>query len=435
MRSIGLVVLMALLGACADAQFAGRRSSLPAEAIAQPQNFLLITVANDPGAVAAVGSTPRAYGAAAGYVVSAAALQTVATIAHEYGMKAVASWPIATLAVHCVVFRRPDNRPLADLLEALAKDPRVQLAQALQSFNTLTSYNDTYASLQSSLEVLGIEQAHKISRGSGVKLVLIDTGVDTSHPDLVRQRIAVRNFVDNDEAKFAADLHGTEVAGVIAAQANNHIGIVGVAPAVKMTAMKACWQTSPGAHAVCNSFTLAQALAAAVNGGADIVNLSLTGPPDPLLGALLQWGVSRGVIFIAAVPMSGRAEGFPSALPGVISVDRLGATAGDARVLHAPGTQILTLTPGGHYDFASGSSIAAAHVSGVAALLMAHRKLTMPQVRALLAGSVSAAQGSVNACAALRTLERARASCASVAQTGQSDETGHAQAKRAGLGN
>ena len=421
--AIALLATLAMLAACADNSVAIRKGDLPAEVIAQPQDFLLVTVSNQPATLAAAGSTPRAYGASGAYVVGATAINLVAAIARDYRLQPVASWPIDALAMHCVVFRRPADRMLTDLLTQLGADPRVRLAQPLQTFKTLTSYNDPYAPLQSSLEALGLERAHRVSRGDGVKLVLIDTGVDTGHADLAGQVVAVRNFVDHDSEAFRRDLHGTEVAGVIAARANNHIGIVGVAPAIKLTAMKACWQTVENVHAVCNSFTLAQALSAALSSGADIVNLSLAGPADPLLEALLRWGLSRGIIFVAAVPASGRIEGFPAGVPGVLATDEAGSSSDTRGVLRAPGDHILTLTPGGHYDFASGSSIAAANLSGVVALLLSHRRLSNSQLRALLISSSSVAQGSINACAALGLLDRSVRDCAPAPHAAQTDKS------------
>ena len=95
--------------------------------------------------------------------------------------------------------------------------------------------------------------------------------------------------------------HGTQVAGLIAAAANNGIGIVGVAPDVKLLAYKACWQTSATSAGRCNSFTLAQALADAMAARAQIINLSLVGPSDPLLAALIEKATESGLIVVGAV--------------------------------------------------------------------------------------------------------------------------------------
>jgi subtilisin family serine protease len=216
-----------------------------------------------------------------------------------------------------------------------------------------------------------IPAAQQWSLGSGVRLAIIDTGIDVSHPDLHGRIAGQRNFVDADTATFNADRHGTAVAGVIAAVANNRIGIAGIAPGVALFAYKACWTPPGGSSAVCNSFTLAQALAAAIEARADIVNLSLAGPADPLLARLVQRGLQRGIVFVGAAPPEGAHAGFPGDVPGVITVDAPQRRGGAPASLVAPGRDVLTLVPGAHYDFASGSSLAAAQVSAVIALMLA----------------------------------------------------------------
>ncbi len=142
-----------------------------------------------------------------------------------------------------------------------------------------------------------------------------------------------------------------------------------MAPEVKIIALKACWQLDAGADgARCNSFTLAKALVAAMDEGAQVVNLSFAGPPDPLLASLVESGLQRGVVFVGSVspPPQSDLSGFP----------RRGCRCAGGRllpksrppktgVLLAPGNEILTLMPDGHYDFASGSSLATAHVTGI----------------------------------------------------------------------
>ena len=153
---------------------------------------------------------------------------------------------------------------------------------------------------------------------------------------------------------------------------NNNLGIVGVAPAARLQIYKACQPTQPQSlEAQCNSFTLALALEAAIEAHAQIVNLSLGGPADPLLAQLISFGQHRGMIFVGAVPEDGRLDGFPLGIPGVIAVDESGRPGASSAVLYAPGRDIISLAPAGRYDFASGSSFAAAHVTGAIALLRA----------------------------------------------------------------
>ena len=246
-------------------------------------------------------------------------------------------------------------------------------------------------------------------------MAIVDTGADAHHEDL-RGRVALtRDFVGNGGDSFTSDRHGTEVAGIIAAVANNHQGIVGVAPRATLLVLKACWQLQPGADAAeCNSFTLAEAIGAAIQGGAQIINLSLGGPADPLLTALVRNAIERGIIVTGAVPPDGAADGFPVGVPGGIAGDRSDRGSGAAHEVRAPGSEILTLTPGGHYDFVSGSSFATAHVSGTIALLLSKSpQLDAATIDSMLQNSVVKAdsasvpvQPSINACHALSALER-----------------------------
>jgi subtilisin family serine protease len=300
------------------------------------------------------------------------------------------------------------------VLAALAHDRRIKLAQPLQSFATRTEdYNDPYVELQKGFRQMDVAAAHPWSRGAGVKVAIIDTGADIRHPDLRANIATAANFVDSDDQQFLRDRHGTEIAGVIAAIANNHEGIVGVAPGARLLLFKACWQTQVDADAArCNSFTLARALVAAFDAHAQIVNLSLAGPADPLLSDLIREGLHRGVLFVGAAPgeMSGSQGGLLQ-LPGVIEVAAAGSDSALASVVYAPGREILTLLPGGHYDFASGDSIATAQVSGVVALLLAKRSaLSAAETYHLLRdtsthGGTAGGDGTlVDACAAVVSL-------------------------------
>ena len=201
------------------------------------------------------------------------------------------------------------------------------------------------------------------------------------------------------------------MAGVIAASANNDIGIVGVAPEASLHAYKACWQPVPTGGAVCNTFTLAKALSAAIDARVQVVNLSLAGPADALLTRLVVAGQQRGIVYVGAAPPDPAVMGFPTAVEGVIEVAALERQQSSRSQLLAPGVEVLTLAPAGHYDFASGSSVATANVSGAVALLLSrNRQVTSTRLRQLLSTTARHVPKSdaniriVNACAALSAL-------------------------------
>lgn len=378
----------------------------------RPERLIVVAVANPKvsrGVVAA--STAAGYASLQPYLGGAHARQAIDALKRRHDLKEVAAWPIQALHLHCAVLELPAGVARDEVMRALSSDPRVEIVQPLQSFYGLGQtgpvYNDPYAALQRGFTEVQAAQAHLGSRGQGVSVAIIDTGVDATHPDLQGRITSMRNLVDRDAAQFGRDRHGTEVAGVIAAVANNHLGIVGIAPEATLRIYKACWQHA-GGGARCNSFTLALALAAGLDDGARIINLSLAGPPDELLGRLVKSAIDQGRIVIGAVPTNGALDGFPVGVPGVIAVDSAGQPE-RVGVLKAPGRNILTTVPGGHYDFSTGSSLAAAHVSGVIALLLGLHDSPRPEsVRALLERSRVRPDdaGSISACGALAALRQ-----------------------------
>jgi subtilisin family serine protease len=309
-----------------------------------------------------------------------------------------------------------------------------------------SEYNDPYFALQKGVEEIHVPEAQRWSKGRGVTIAVIDTGVDTSHPELAGRVKLTRNFVDDDEQRFQMDRHGTAVAGVIAALTNNGQGIVGIAPGADLMVLKACWQEQVSAPAVCNTLTLAEALAFAIERRSRIINLSLTGPSDPLLTRLVGRAVDQGILVLGAsvarpegaskianAPTTFDA-GFPLSVPGVIAVadadtvaratstSAAGAPAlntvanvqpAQRPLLAAPGQEVLTLAPGGRYDYVSGASISTAMVSGVVALILERgQRMQAAEVRSLLERTgytgPDATLRIVDACDAVASLIRAQ---------------------------
>jgi len=419
--------MLALLAGCTSAPAKQNARWFPDDARANPTKHVVVTVRNGVNAAAlGVGSTPRGYGSVPAYVATREAREQAHDLEKRYRLHAVASWPISMLDVYCLVYRIDDGTDRDTLLTALKRDPSVESAQPLGSFSTQATfagaalsepstsyrgYNDTYARLQSNLAELAVPQAQRWSRGEGVRIAVIDTGVAIDHADLKGRIAGWQNFIDDDAARFRSDRHGTAVAGVIAAVANNNVGIVGIAPQVKLLAYKACWETSGREGASCKTFTLARALAAAIDARVDIVNLSLAGPSDALLTRLVRSAQRAGTIVVGAAGTDG--TGFPVDVEGVIGVDMLGSGHSAPGLIRAPGKDIFTLTPADHYDAASGSSLAAAEVSAMVALLRARdSRVGAERARSLLEASarpVSTAGGLwpvINACEAMNSLGR-----------------------------
>jgi subtilisin family serine protease len=410
-KSLLAAIVLLWLAGCASAPTGAPVADLQAMR-EHPERLIVVAVANPKASGSVVaGSTSAGYATLQPYLGSAHARRAIDALKRSHRLTELVAWPIQALRLHCAVLELPAGVARDELVQALSRDPRFEIVQPLQSFDgqgqSDPPYNDPYASLQRGLVEIEAAQAHLGSRGQGVSVAIIDTGVDASHPDLQGRVASARNLVDRDVVQFGRDRHGTEVAGVIAAVANNRLGIVGIAPEATLRVYKACWQKE-GGGARCNSFTLAQALAAGLDEGAKVINLSLSGPPDELLGRLVKRAIAQGRIVVGAVPADGSLEGFPLGVAGVIAVDSMGRPERSG-VLKAPGRDILTLAPGGHYDFSSGSSLAAAHVSGVVALLLAVPDAPRPgSVRGLLESSRlrSEGTGSISACGALAALRR-----------------------------
>lgn len=245
---------------------------------------------------------------------------------------------------------------------------------------------------------LHLVEAHRINSGDDVLVAVIDSKIDTGHSDLADVVVAEYDAVGTPAS---AHSHGTAMAGAIAA----HSGLVGVAPKVKLLAARAFSGTGESAQST--TFNILKALDWAASKNARITNLSFAGPPDAMLREILIKANARGMVLIAAVGNAGPRSPplYPAADPGVIGVtatdaeDKLmpQANQGPQVTVAAPGVEILAVAPGGGYQVTSGTSVAAAHASGVAALLLAAKpNLTPAQVRSELVRSANRVPGKRN---------------------------------------
>jgi thermitase len=218
-----------------------------------------------------------------------------------------------------------------------------------------------------------VRAARDLGAGEGVRVALLDSAPEFIHRDLAPSRIeAVAT-----ETKGKASVHGTLMAGVIGAAENNGFGIAGLAPKARIVSIPVCTPKG-GAGGQCTIYQMLQGFDRAYDAKAVLVNLSLSGPPNPLL----ERGVVRleelGLVVVAAAGNEGReAERYPAAYPSVIgvgAVDRDGkrfssSNRGAWVELYAPGVEVLSTVPGSAFAFGSGTSLAAAHVTGSLAVL------------------------------------------------------------------
>lgn len=337
------------------------------------------------------------YGAAS---TQAARNRIAVKIARRHGFRLIDNWPMPLLSVDCYVMVLPDGRAPSAEAELVSRDADVAWAQPLQLYQARASQpaGDPLFAAEPAAAQWHLAELHRIATGRGVSVAVIDSRIDTAHPDLAGQVTLSQDFVDGHGV--AAERHGTAVAGVIAAREGNG-GIVGLAPHARLMGLRACWQQSLTAT-LCDSLSLAKALQFAIAHRARIINMSLSGPRDILLGRLVDIGLARGQKVVAAFDPGAPDGGFPASQAGVIAVaDENMSTP--QRVLLAPGRDVPTTAPGGGWTLVDGTSYSAAHISGLLALMNERR----PADAKLL---VRARGGGVDACASLAAATH-RCSC------------------------
>ena len=304
---------------------------------------------------------------------------------------------VSTLLNQRVVrIRIPDARPVEAVLQAISTDVRIIIAQPHYVYIA----NGAAKALpvpQYAPDKLKLTEAHKIAQGKRVKIAVIDTQVDTTHPAFGGS--ITETFDALGETKPVPENHGTAIAGIVGARAE----LMGVAPAATILAIRAFAGNAQGQP---QSYTLAilKALDFAVASGARVVNMSFAGPNDPILGQAIAAADAKGVTIIAAAGNGGpdAKPAFPAAYPSVIAVtatdnaDHLykNANHGTYIAVAAPGVDIIAAAAKGAYDISSGTSMAAAHVSGIAALMLEKNpKLTPKDIRAMLLSSAHKPSG------------------------------------------
>ncbi len=222
------------------------------------------------------------------------------------------------------------------------------------------------------------EWAWGTSRGAGVNVAVIDTGIDATHPDLAANVGGGTNFVrrawwrDPDPNAWADDNgHGTHVAGIIAA-VDNEIGVVGVAPEASLYAVKVLAKNGSGYIS-----DIILGIEWAVANGMDVANMSLgTNSDVQSLHDACDAAAAAGLLLVAAAGNDGAAVDYPGAYSSVIAVAATDindqraswSSVGPEVLLAAPGVSVRSTWKGGGYKTISGTSMAAPHVTGTLAL-------------------------------------------------------------------
>lgn len=251
----------------------------------------------------------------------------------------------------------------------------VGMAQSVEPEGLL----DPLLSSQWGLKTLVASTIWTLTQGAGVTVAVVDTGVNGKHPDLGGRVLAGYNVVsDTNAGNTDADGHGTHVAGIIAATANNGIGVAGLAPKTQILPVKVV--DSKGAS---NTGYLAEGIVWAANHGAKVINISMGGSAsDPNLNSAVQYAWSKNVVIAAAAgneKKSGNKAHYPAAFPNVLGVGAVDSSwkvasfsnTGSYVDLVAPGVKIESTYTSPTYALMTGTSMATPYVAAAAALTVA----------------------------------------------------------------
>jgi serine protease len=271
---------------------------------------------------------------------------------------------------------------------------------------SFTPDDPLYASRQWHLQRVGAPVAWNYSCGRGVTVAVVDTGVAcfdrgpfSRGSDLAGTRCEGGwNFVDDSPEAFDDQGHGTHVAGTIAQTTNNGVGTAGLAFCATLLPVKVL-----GRHGFGRVTNVAEGIRFAVDGGAQVINLSLGGPTrSRIVGDAVRYALDRGVIVVAAAGNTGKRVGWPAAVPGVIAVSATDAqdnlasfsSRGPEIALAAPGVAVTqqTVCNGGRdrcelFATFDGTSMASPHVAAAAAMVISLGVTDPDHVRATLADS------------------------------------------------
>ena len=296
--------------------------------------------------------------------------RAASALARANGLAMLDDWLMPEVGVDCFVLAVPSGQSPTEVAARLSHARGVAWSQPVNTYVTRgAAQAGRYLLAEPTARAWRLAWLHAVATGKDVRVAVIDSRVDRTHPNLASQIDVSEDFV-TDGAQ-TPELHGTAVAGIIAANPFKGGGVTGVAPGARLLALRACRQSpSPAnpSNATCDSLSLARALEFAIAHRARVINMSLGGPPDTLLGKLLDIATTRRIAVVAAFDRDLPKGGFPASHPGVLAVADETWASPPSGVYRAPGDELPTTSPGGRYSLVSGSSFSAAQVSGLIAL-------------------------------------------------------------------
>ncbi|MBD1373009.1 DUF4910 domain-containing protein [Hazenella sp. IB182357] len=288
---------------------------------------------------------------------------------------------------------------LEQVLKTYKEDHAVDYVEPIIELNAMWTPNDPiYQKEQYGPQMIQAEKAWDITRGKeDIIVAVIDTGVQTDHPDLTGQIIEGYDFVDNDRDAYDEQGHGTHVAGTVGALTHNGIGVAGIAPHVKIMPIRVL-----GANGSGTSVWVANGITYAADNGADVINLSLgADQPSKVIEDAVNYAWDKGAVVLGAAGNSGESTpSYPANHDKVIAVGATNAkdqkwsasNYGTWVDVSAPGAEIISTTLAGGYGYDSGTSMATPHVAGLAALLSSEG-LSNAEIRSTIENSADPISG------------------------------------------
>jgi pentapeptide MXKDX repeat protein len=292
------------------------------------------------------------------------------------GLSTIASQTVGLTGGTLLHLRLADGRAVADVVRALEAE-NIGIAQPnyvyqLRQDANLAARGNAGDASQYVVSKMRLGEAHRVATGSNVLVAVIDSAIDIKHPDLAGAVVEQFSAVGRPEKPH---VHGTGMVGAIAA----HSRLLGVAPKAKILAVQAFSADSRQSPEATTRQIIA-GLEWAIGKGARVINMSFAGPHDPMLQLAMKNAHAKNVVLIAAAGNAGPKSPplYPAADPHVIAVtatdqnDQLfgQANQGPHVAVAAPGVDVTVPAPSDAYQVTTGTSVAAAHVSGVAALLV-----------------------------------------------------------------
>jgi type VII secretion-associated serine protease mycosin len=290
----------------------------------------------------------------------------------------------------------------AGLLSAL-------LAASLALVPPTAAHADGIRAQQWALEAMHTQEAWQTTKGKGITVAVLDTGVEDDHPDLVGNVLDGKDMVGFGASRGdrAWARHGTAMAGIIAGHGHGYAnadGVMGIAPEAKILPVRVILEDGDSARGKARNTrgnALAEGIRWAADHGADVINLSLgddskSAHPEPAEDEAVQYALKRGSVVVASAGNGGEKGdhiSYPAAYPGVIAataVDRYGTRASFSTrrwyaTVSAPGVDVVIADPDRKYYEGWGTSAASAFVSGAVALIKAaHPGLSPAQIKQLL---------------------------------------------------